>query len=72
MTSELLKDFFIFLKFVLLLFVLFCCCLFWFVSSSVVVVVVVVDFGRLNLFNAELSPKRYWRGPRSQELGQCR
>ena len=26
--------------------------------------------GWLNLFNAELSPKRYWRGPRSQELGE--
>ena len=24
----------------------------------------------LNLFNAEFSPKRYWRGPRSQELGE--
>ena len=23
-----------------------------------------------NLFNAELSPKRYWRGPRSQEVGE--
>ena len=23
----------------------------------------------LHLFNAELSPKRYWRGPRSQEVG---
>ena len=23
----------------------------------------------LTLFNAELSPKRYWRGPRSQEVG---
>ena len=24
--------------------------------------------GRLNLFNALLSPKTYWRGPRSQEV----
>ena len=24
----------------------------------------------LNVFNAELSPKRYWRGPRSQEVGE--
>ena len=22
------------------------------------------------VFNAELSPKRYWRGPRSQEVGE--
>ena len=28
------------------------------------------DFGWLNLFNAELSPKRYWWGPRSQEVGE--
>ena len=27
-------------------------------------------FGWLNAFNAELSPKRYWCGPRSQEEGQ--
>ena len=26
--------------------------------------------GWLNLFNAELSPKRYWRGPKSQALGK--
>ena len=26
--------------------------------------------GWLNLFNAELSPKRFWRGPRSQEVGE--
>ena len=26
----------------------------------------------LNLFNAELSLKRHWRGPRSQEVGQGR
>ena len=26
--------------------------------------------GWLNLFNAELSLKRYWRAPRSQELGE--
>ena len=26
--------------------------------------------GRLNCFNAELSPKRYWRGPRSREMGE--
>ena len=26
-------------------------------------------FGLVNWFNAELSPKRYWRGPRSQEVG---
>ena len=26
--------------------------------------------GWLNLFNAELSPKRYWREPRSQEVGE--
>ena len=24
----------------------------------------------LNLFSAELSLKRYWRGPRSQEVGE--
>ena len=24
----------------------------------------------LDLFNAELSPKRYWRGPGSQEVGE--
>ena len=24
----------------------------------------------LNVFNAELSPKRYWRGPRSPEVGK--
>ena len=26
--------------------------------------------GWLDLFNAELSPKRYWRGPKSQETGE--
>ena len=26
--------------------------------------------GWLNVFNAELSPKRYWRGLRSQEVGK--
>ena len=26
--------------------------------------------GWLDLFSAELSPKRYWRGPRSQEVGE--
>ena len=26
--------------------------------------------GWLNVFNAELSPKRYRRGPRSQEVGE--
>ena len=26
--------------------------------------------GWLNGFNTELSPKRYWRGPRSQEVGE--
>ena len=26
--------------------------------------------GYLNLFNIELSPKRYWQGPRSQEVGE--
>ena len=26
--------------------------------------------GCLHLFNDELSPKRYWRGPRSQEVGE--
>ena len=24
----------------------------------------------LNMFSAEVSPKRYWRGPRSQEMGE--
>ena len=24
----------------------------------------------LNWFNAEFSPKRFWRGPRSQEVGE--
>ena len=24
----------------------------------------------LNMFNAELSPKRYWWGPKSQEVGE--
>ena len=26
--------------------------------------------GWLKWFNAELSPTRYWRGPRSQEVGE--
>ena len=26
-------------------------------------------FVRLAVFNAELSPERYWQGPRSQEAG---
>ena len=26
--------------------------------------------GWMNWFNAELSPKRYWRGPMSQEVGE--
>ena len=26
--------------------------------------------GWLHWFNAELSPKRYWRGPKSQEVGE--
>ena len=26
--------------------------------------------GWLNLSNAQLSPKRYWQGPRSQEMGE--
>ena len=28
------------------------------------------EIGWLKGFNAELSPKRYWRGPRSQEVGE--
>ena len=27
-------------------------------------------FWLLNFFNAELTPKRYWRGPKSQEVGK--
>ena len=29
-----------------------------------------MTFGWLNVFNAELTPKMYWRGPRSQEAGR--
>ena len=29
-----------------------------------------LSFGWLKWFNAELSPKSYWRGPRSQEVGE--
>ena len=30
-----------------------------------------VERVKLNMFNAELSPKRYWRQPRSQEVCVC-
>ena len=29
-----------------------------------------LSIGRLNLLNTELSQKRYWRGPRSQDVGE--
>ena len=38
--------------------------------SLVVVIVIGCLVVWLNVFNAELSPKRYWRGPRSQEVGE--
>ena len=33
------------------------------------IVIYLFAVGWLSRFNAELSPKRYWRGPRSQEVG---
>ena len=38
--------------------------------SLVAVVVIGCLVVWCNLFNAELSPKKFWRGPRSQETGK--
>ena len=57
---------------------LFCCCCFLFLSCpgrcnalfcEAIFLIPPSAWFWLNLFNAELSPKRYWRGPRSQEMG---
>ena len=41
----------------------------YFEYDGLVLSVAKIGLVSFNLFNAELSPKRYWRGPRSQEVG---